>query len=114
MTELTRREFTESVVTAALLPLLGAGMPSLSLGWWQTAPAAGPMPDLDGDIDALAEALAGVIRAQYGDRMGDTDLAAITRQIRNTLERAQQMRKVDLANGDEPDFVFSAMGDAAP
>jgi hypothetical protein len=114
MTELTRREFAESIVTAALLPLLGAGTPSLSPGWWQTALAAGPMLDLAGDLDALAEAMAGVIRAQYGDRLGDTELAAIARQIRNTLERAQQMRKVDLANGDEPDFVFSAMGDGAP
>ena len=109
MTALSRREFAESVVTAALVPLLGSGMAPLPLGWWQAAGASGAA--LDGDQDTLAQALAGVIRAQYGERLVEADLATITRQIRNALDRAEQMRKVELANGDEPDFVFSAPGD---
>jgi hypothetical protein len=53
--------------------------------------------------------LAGVIRAQYGDRLSAADLAAVTRQIANGLERAAKVRKLALVNGDEPDFVFSAV-----
>ena len=48
------------------------------------------------------------IRVQYGARLQAGDLDAITKQIQASLERAEQVRKVDLANGDEPDFVFSA------
>jgi hypothetical protein len=113
MRALNRREFAESVMTAALVPLLGTGVAPLPSGWWQGASsAAGTPPSLDGDLDTVAQSLAGVIRAQYGDRLGDADIAAITRQIRSALERAEQMRKVDLANADEPDSVFSAPGDA--
>jgi hypothetical protein len=57
---------------------------------------------------ALARALAEAIRAQYGARLEAGDLDTITRQIQASLERAEQIRKVELANGDEPDFVFSA------
>lgn len=45
---------------------------------------------------------------QYGDRLSEADLAVVTRQIEAGLERAEKVRKVPLANGDEPDFVFSA------
>ena len=36
------------------------------------------------------------------------------RQIESGLERAEKVRKVVLANGDEPDFVFSAVRSEAP
>ncbi len=70
------------------------------------APAAGLAAPEPG---ALAKALAAAIRAQYGDRLSEADLAAITRQIESGLERAEKVRKAALANGDEPDFVFSAV-----
>jgi hypothetical protein len=50
-----------------------------------------------------------VIRAQYGDRLSEADLAVVTRQIEDGLERADKIRKATVANGDEPDFVFSAI-----
>ena len=77
MSGLSRREFTESVMTAALVPLLGTGVAPLPAGWWQAA--AGPAGALlDGDLDGQARALAGVIRAQYGERLNEADLTAIT------------------------------------
>ena len=36
-------------------------------------------------------------------------MTAITEQIQSSLDRAAQIRKIDLANGDEPDFVYSAL-----
>jgi hypothetical protein len=104
-----RRDFAESILTAALVPLLGtAGQPAG--GWWQTVLCSGAAPVAD-ELDAHARALAGAVRASYGSRLSQDDLTVITRQIHNALERAQQMRKVDLANGDEPDFVFTALGE---
>ena len=108
MSEMNRREFAEAIALAALVPVLGTGAEpfrwpgSLAAG----APAAGLAAAEPG---ALAKALAGVIRAQYGDRLSEADLAVVTRQIETGLERADRIRKATLANGDEPDFVFSAI-----
>jgi hypothetical protein len=104
-----RRAFAESVALAALAPLLGAGGPGLPLtpllGTGAATDALVPSSD---EPSALARALAEAVRIQYGARLQPGDLDTITKQIQSTLERADQIRKLDLANGDEPDFVFSA------
>jgi hypothetical protein len=110
MVPMNRRGFTEAVLTAALVPLLGPGTP-LAPAWWGPTPGL-PVPPGD-ELDAMARAMAEAVRARYGSRLDEAGLSAVTRQIRNTLERGQQMRQTELANGDEPDFVFSAPGDAA-
>jgi hypothetical protein len=73
---------------------------------WDRHPAAGLAAH---EPSTLAKALTSVIRAQYGDRLSGADLAEVTRQIENGLERAEKVRKAAIANGDEPDFVFSAI-----
>ncbi len=107
MTGIGRRAFAESVLTAALVPLLGP-LPPLPEGWWRAGSGVSDPLGPETDLDALADALTAVVRVQYGDRLAAADLPAITRQIRGALGRAEQMRAVDLANGDEPDFVFAA------
>jgi hypothetical protein len=87
---MNRREFAEAIALAALVPVLGAGL-------------------IAHEPSALAEALAGAIRAQYGDRLSEADLAVVTRQIEAGLERAEKVRKAALTNADEPDFVYSAI-----
>lgn len=109
MMPISRRQFAESVAVTALVPFLGAGLVPLRPGWWEIPKGATAPPA--GDLDAVAEALARAIRTQYGSRLSAADLASVTRQIRNALERAETMRAVELANGDEPDFVFSPPGD---
>jgi hypothetical protein len=108
MSELTRREFAEAIALAALVPVLGTGAGPIR---WPGAPATGvPAIGLAAhEPGALARALAGVIRAQYGDRLSEADLDVVTRQIESGLERADKIRQAALANGDEPDFVFSAI-----
>jgi hypothetical protein len=107
MTDLDRREFAGTVLLAALAPVLGIGAAPPRESWWESA-----VEQAGDDLDRLAEALAEVVHVQYGDRLGPEDLKTITRQIRTSLARAEEMRKVELANGDEPDFVFSAPGGA--
>jgi len=108
MSEMSRREFAEAIAIAALVPVLGTGAGPIR--WPGTlaadAPAAGLVAS---EPSALAKALAGVIRTQYGDRLSEADLAVVTRQIEEGLERADKVRKAALANGDEPDFVYSAI-----
>ncbi len=108
MSEMNRREFAEAIVLSALVPVLGTG--GASIRWPGSLAASARVAGLAADEpSALAKALAGAIRAQYGDRLGEADLVAVTRQIENNLERAEKVRKAVLANGDEPDFVFSAI-----
>ncbi len=104
MPDLNRREFAEALALAALVPMLG------------TLPGAGHLPAFTSaagsaglEPGSLAKALASAIRAQYGSRLSEADLATITRQIQSGLERADTIRKASLANGDEPDVVFSAV-----
>lgn len=105
MNRLSRRSFAESLAAAALAPLIGVRPETVRLaGWTPAAP-----PEVLEDPGVLAKALAEVIRRQYGSRLSAGDLATVTRQIQTGLERVDQLRKVELANGDEPDFVFSAI-----
>ncbi len=99
MSEMNRREFAEALALAALAPMMPTSLAALpgAAAAWSAEPAA------------LAKARAGAIRAQYADRLSDEDLCIITRQIESSLERAERVRRVPLANGDEPDFLFSAV-----
>ena len=108
MSPMSRREFAEAIALTALAPVLGTGAGPIR--WPGTVAIGAPAGGLAADEpSALARALAGAIRAQYGDRLSEADLAVVTRQIENGLERAEKIRKAALANGDEPDFVFSAI-----
>lgn len=109
MAACTRRSFTESLALMALAPTLGIRPDSM------LTPHAPSVADLAESAEgtavpgALARALARVARAQYGARLSPSDMTAITGQIQSSLDRAAQVRKIDLANGDEPDFVYSAL-----
>ena len=100
MTEMNRREFAEAIALVALAPVLGPAATPIRL------PALAAAAEEPG---ALGRALTAAIRAQYGNRLSNADLAVISRQIEASLERAAKVRKVPLSNADEPDFVFSAL-----
>ncbi|MFL5460305.1 MAG: hypothetical protein ACJ8AY_06440, partial [Gemmatimonadales bacterium] len=101
--EVTRRAFAESLAIAALAPVLGVTPGSIPVPDWSS-----PADSVHAPAGALAKALAGAIRAQYGSRLSAKALTTITDQIQRGLERVERLKKVPLANGDEPDFVFSA------
>jgi hypothetical protein len=57
--------------------------------------------------DAVVDARYRTLSVRYGERFD----AAAEQKIRNDIERlvdaAETLRQTTLANGDEPDFVFS-------
>lgn len=110
MNRLSRRSFAESLAVAALAPLIGVRPETIRLAAW--VPAASL--EAGDDPGAVAKALAEVIRQQYGSRLSAEDLATVTRQIQTGLDRVDQLHKVELTNGDEPDFVFSAIRNSPP
>jgi hypothetical protein len=103
MSDISRRSFAESLAAAALAPLIGSPPESIRLPRW-----GGGLEPVGKDPGALAKSLTEVIRAQYGSRLSSQDLAGIARQIQAGLERVEQLKKVELSNGDEPDFVVGA------
>lgn len=110
MNGLSRRSFAESLAVAALAPLIGERPETIRLAGWTEAASSEALDS----PSALAKALAEVVRRQYGSRLSAEDLVTVTRQIQTGLDRVDQLRKVDLANGDEPDFVFSASRNSPP
>jgi hypothetical protein len=109
MSDISRRSFAESLAAAALAPLIGAPPGSIRLARWTVGAR-----EIGEDPSALAKALTEVIRAQYGSRLSAQDLATIARQVQAGLERVDQLRKVELANGDEPDFLYAVTRRAPP
>lgn len=105
MSRLSRRSFAESLAVAALAPLIGLPPEAIRFSGWSRSST----PEALDDPGAIAQGLAEVIRRQYGSRLSAEDLATVTRQIQTGLDRVKQLRRVELANGDEPDFVFSAV-----
>ena len=103
MRSLTRRSFTGTLALSALAPLLRR-VPGTALHAARQAPPA--VPPLPPEPGAEARALASAVDARYGSQLAPGDLATITEQIQGSLDRADRLRNVDLANGDEPDFVF--------
>jgi hypothetical protein len=103
MSDISRRSFAESLAAAALAPLIGSPAETIRLPRW-----TGGVEPVSTDPGALAKSLTEVIRAQYGPRLSSEDLAGIARQIQAGLERVDQLKKVELANGDEPDFLYVA------
>lgn len=103
MSDLSRRVFAESLALGALAPLLNASPGGIRLADWTSASSS----ETTKPAGALAQALTQAIRAQYGSRLSAKDLRTIAQQIQVGLERVDQLRKVKLSNGDEPDFVFT-------
>ncbi len=89
-----RRGFLQSLLAAPLLPdsLVAAQAPSPS-------PAA---------PDAVADALAAVVKARYGAQLDAAELDAVRGEIKKSLESSERLKAVRLANGDEPVTAFSA------
>jgi hypothetical protein len=103
--DLSRRAFTGTLAAAAVAPLLradppGPGAPTLDSG--------GPPAS---DLEAVARELTDAVRAQYGHRLGNDDMAAVGRQILANLKRAERLRALPLTNSDEPDFTYGAPRD---
>lgn len=94
----TRRKFSALALGAAALPLLPA---DIALAQPADTPAA---------PDALAEALTGVVRAEYGQFLSGDELEKVAQDFKEWVPAIRRLREFPLTNADEPDFAFSAVG----
>jgi hypothetical protein len=59
--------------------------------------------------DALIDARYRTLAVRYGDRFDAAAEQKIRDDIGRLVDAAAALRQLPLANGDEPDFVFSAV-----
>jgi hypothetical protein len=88
----TRRRFTRTLTLGAAVSLLLV----------QGAAAE------DDPQAAAAQALAEIVRRRHGKDLSKEQLEHIARSILHDRRTAERLRKVPLANGDEPAVAFTA------
>ena len=109
----TRREFARTLAALAATPFLGhaiarAGKLAPTPGDLSVAIPGEPQAQAPEKPLPEAEALAEVARIQYGKNLTDDQMVEIKRSLSGRFRAAEAMKKVKLANGDEPAFIFSA------
>ena len=57
--------------------------------------------------DPEADALFALVRARYGDRLTDAELAELRDHVASQVARARALRAVRLKNSDEPAQPFA-------
>jgi hypothetical protein len=122
--DLTRRDFARVAVAAAVVPVLAplascaatppAGAPAPAAASAtpapETAPTAAPPANAEKPPTPLARALADAIRAQYGDRMTEAQMAKVQRGISGNLQTAERLRAFALPISAEPALVYRVPG----
>lgn len=59
----------------------------------------------------LGLALAGVVRAQFGQHLSEDELTQIGKDFQDYAPFVENFRKFALKNSDEPDFTFHSLTD---
>jgi hypothetical protein len=95
MSQPDRRDFI--LGAAAGIPIVGAALAS-------EARADEPADPLGEAARLLAEA----VRARHGKRIDEASFKSIQQKIRGQLSTGDVLKRVPIANSDEPDFTFQA------
>ena len=103
--ETPRRRFLKALAAAPLLPAALTQTPPVS-----PSPSPSASPEAPGPV---ADALGEVVRARYGAHLEAGELDQVKKNIADSLRNAEGLRKIPLANGDEPVTRFTARPPAA-
>jgi hypothetical protein len=114
--DLSRRDFAKAAVAAAVAPALAAcasAAPEPAPTPAVPAPATPAAAPGGQEPTPLARALMEAVRAQYGDRMTEAELARVRRGISGVLSTAERLRRFPLPITTEPSFVYRVPGGAS-
>lgn len=59
--------------------------------------------------DKIVQAMIEQVQAGIVEPVGEEDIERLRRNINTKVEQGETLRKVQLQNADEPDFVFRAV-----
>lgn len=59
--------------------------------------------------DQIVQAMIEQVQAGIVEPVGEEDIERLRRNINTKVEQGETLRKVQLVNADEPDFVFHAI-----
>ena len=100
----TRRRVMAAAVTALATPFL----PALAIA--AVEPASSP-PAAPNELEASAEALVGYLAVHFAPHLTAGSMRQdVGRDLTGLLRAAAAVRAVELANHEEPDFLFAATG----
>lgn len=91
MMKTDRRRFAQALAIAALTPDVARAL--------QPAGGSEDPPHMQAEL----------VRAEFGQFLSGDDVARIRKDFAESAPFLQKFRDVKLANGDEPDFTFSAL-----
>jgi len=101
----TRRRVMAAAATALAAPFL----PPLVFA--AAEPASPAPPAAPSDLEARAEALLGYLAVHFAPHLsGEPMRQDVGRDLTGLLRAAEAVRAVELANHEEPDFLFTAAG----
>ena len=100
-----RRSFLKSLAAAPLLPATFAQVAPNP----PQPPSPKPSPSPSDAPSPMAESLAEAARHRFGADFQPGDMDEIRKAIHGNLQAAERLRKVKLANSDEPVTLFSAV-----
>lgn len=111
---ITRRAFAQRASAAALVPIV-VGLPYIASGMDPEAEAGpagrragAPQEAQEDEEPPGVDALLDHVRALYGERLTDSDLAVIRDGIAGNLRAGLRLRDVPLTNSDGPAIFFQA------
>jgi hypothetical protein len=95
----TRREFAKNLALVATVPLIGA---PAATGSEEEKSSKDKLPD------GASEALTQIVQSRYGNYLTEEQVKEVKKSLEGRQRTAETMKKVKLANGDEPAFIFFA------
>lgn len=108
-----RRQFLKLLGAAGVAAGLGTSTIALAQTEKSEAkkpPAAKPAPPAEEPpaISADAKSMMEVVKRRYGRHLNEEQAQEILEELNWRVSAGEALRKVPFANGDEPDFIFSA------
>lgn len=98
MSRTTRRQFAKTLTAA------GAAVAAADL-------IAQEKKEEEKPPNAFGLALAGVVRAQFGQYLSEEEMTQVGKDFQDYAPFVENFRKFSLKNADEPDFTFQALAD---
>ena len=103
----SRRRFAKSLALMAAMPIVSSAAEARAHNR-SPLEAAASQTQSPQKYPPAVEAMGEAVRYRYGKYLDEGQLDEVKQRIERNLRFADMMKQVELKNGDEPAFIFSA------